>query len=158
MAAPGPRSGGVRRWHATFRAELPSVQVTRMEAKGPGRREGHKSMTTHAVEEVVVLKPQGELWEGPECDELERQLEQLAGDGRQVVVDLAATHFLTARALGLLAHAVRSASLHGGRIALCGAAGFERWLLQLTHLAEALPVYASEDEAVRGLQLARARG
>jgi len=114
-------------------------------------------MTTHAVEEVVVLKPQGELWEGSECDELERRLEQLAGEGRHAVVDLGATHFLSARALGLLAHAVRSASLHGGRIALCGAADFERRLLQLTHLAAALPVYASEEEAVRGLQLARAR-
>jgi anti-anti-sigma factor len=114
-------------------------------------------MTTHAVDEVVVLRPQGELWEGPECDELEHRLEQLVGEGRHAVVDLGATHFLSARALGLLAHAVRSASLHGGRIVLCSAAAFERRLLQLTHLADALPVYASEDEAVRGLQAVRVR-
>ncbi len=114
-------------------------------------------MTTHAVDDVVVLKPQCELWEGPESDELERQLERLVSEGKQVVVDLGATRFLTARALGLLADAVRGASLNGGRVALCGAAGFERWLLRLTHLAEALPVYVSEAEAVRDLRLARVR-
>ncbi len=109
-------------------------------------------MTTHAVDEVVVLKPQGELWEGPESDELERQLARLISEGKQVVVDLGGTRFLTARALGLLADGVRGAPLRGGRIALCGAAGFERWLLRLTHLADALPVYATEEDAVRGLR------
>jgi anti-anti-sigma factor len=113
-------------------------------------------MTTHAVDEVVVLKPQSELCEGPECDEMERELETLLRQGRRVVVDLGETRFLTAHALGVLAHAERSASQHGGRIALCGAAGLERWLLQLTHLADALPIFGTEDEAVRGLLLGQA--
>ncbi|HVP14471.1 MAG TPA: STAS domain-containing protein [Terriglobales bacterium] len=114
-------------------------------------------MTTHAIDDVVVLKPEGELWEGPESDELERELDRLLSEGRPVVVDLAATRFLTARALGLLADGARRAALHGGAIALCGAKGFERRLLTLTHLADALPVYATGEDAARGMRLARAK-
>jgi anti-anti-sigma factor len=114
-------------------------------------------MTTHAFDEVAVLKPQCELWEGPESDELERQLARLLSEGRRVVVDLAGTRFLTARALGLFADGARAAALHGGAIALCGAKGFERRLLRLTRLADALPVYATEEEAVRELRSAHAK-
>ncbi len=113
-------------------------------------------MTTHAVDDVVVLKPQSELCEGPECDEMEHELESLVRDGRRVVVDLQGTRFLTAHALGILAHAERSAARYGGRIALCGAADLERWLLSLTHLADALPIFGSEEEAVRSLLVGQA--
>jgi anti-anti-sigma factor len=113
-------------------------------------------MTSHAVDRIVVLKPLNGLCAGVECDEMECALEELVRQGRRVVVDLGATRFLTAHALGVLAQAEHTASLHGGRIALCQAAGLERWLLQLTHLTEALPVYGSEEEAIRGLREDRA--
>ncbi len=113
-------------------------------------------MTSHAIDDVVVLKPESELCEGPECDALEHQLESLVSQGRRVVIDLEGTRFLTAHALGVLAHAERSATRFGGRIVLCGAADLERWLLQLTHLADALPIFGSEQEAVRSLLVGQA--
>jgi len=112
-------------------------------------------MTSHAVDEVVVLKPQGGLCEGNECDEMERVLIGLMEQGRRAIVDLSATRLLTARGLGILARAQRVAAQHGARIALCGAVGLERWLLGVTHLAEAMPVLGTEQEALRYLQAVR---
>jgi anti-anti-sigma regulatory factor len=108
-------------------------------------------MTSHAVDQVVVLKPHGGLCEGAECDELERELVALAEHGRRVIVNLSEACTLTARALGVLARAQRVALLHGGRIALCGTTALQRWLLGVTHLSEALAVYVSEEAALMAL-------
>jgi anti-anti-sigma factor len=113
-------------------------------------------MTSHVVDELVVLEPSGDLCEGAACDELERELFALAEQGRRVIVDLSATRVLTAHGLGVLARAQQLAVANGGRIALCGAAGLQRWLLTVTHLAGALPLYATEREAVAQLGAQRA--
>jgi anti-anti-sigma factor len=105
-------------------------------------------MTSHAVDELVVLQPSGDFLEGAACDDLERELCSLARRGRRVVVDLSGTRVLTAHCLGLLARAQRLASANGGGLALCGAAGLQRWLLGVTGLADVVPVYGSEVEAL----------
>ena len=107
-------------------------------------------MTTRAVNQLMVLQPDGDLCEGVACDEFERELLTLAEQGRHVIVDLSATRILTAYCLGVLARAKRLAEAAGGGIALCGAAEPQRWLLGVTHLNEALPVYASQAEALAG--------
>ena len=113
-------------------------------------------MTSHAVDELVVLQPSGDFLEGAACDDLERELLALAQQGRRVIVDLSRTRVLTAHCLGLLARAQQLASANGGGVALCGAAGPQRWLLDVTHLAGALPLFSSEAEAVAHLHMGRA--
>ena len=113
-------------------------------------------MTSHAVDELVVLQPSGDFLEGAACDELEHELCSLAEQGRRVIVDLSHTRVLTAHCLGLLARAQQLASANGGGVALCGAAGPQRWLLDVTHLACALPLFGSEAEAVAHLHSGRA--
>lgn len=110
-------------------------------------------MTTRAVNHLVVLQPDGDLCEGPACDELERELFTLAEQGRYVIVDLSATRILSAHGLGVLARAQRLAVSAGGNIALCGAAELQRWLLGVTHLSDALPIYGSQAEAVASFGL-----
>ena len=108
-------------------------------------------MTTRAVDQLVVLQPDGDLCEGAACDELERELFTLVEQGRHVIVDLSTTRILTAHCLGVLARAQRLAVAAGGNVVLCGAAELQRWLLGVTHLTEALPVYASQAEALASL-------
>ena len=108
-------------------------------------------MTSHAVDELVVLQPSGDLLEGAACDELERELSALVERGRRVIVDLSHARVLTAHCLGVLARAQRTASANGGGLALCGAAGPQRWLLDVTHLAGALPHFGSEAAAAAHL-------
>ena len=105
-------------------------------------------MTTRSVNQLVVLRPDGDLCEGAACDRLEQELLTLAEQGRQVIVDLSATRILTAHCLGVLARAQNLAAAAGGNIALCGAAALQRWLLGVTHLTDALPVYPTLDEAL----------
>jgi anti-anti-sigma factor len=113
-------------------------------------------MTSHAVDELVVLQPSGDFLEGAACDELERELYSLAEQGRRVVVDLSRARVLTAHCLGVLARAQRLASASGGGLALCGATAAQRWLLDVTHLAGALPLCDSEAEAVAHLNAGQA--
>lgn len=108
-------------------------------------------MTTRAMDESVVLRPDGDLCEGPACDELEQELYTYAERGRHVVVDLSATRIVTAHCLGVLARAQRLAVASGGSLALCGTTGLHRWLLGVTHLTDALPVYATPTEARAGI-------
>jgi anti-anti-sigma regulatory factor len=113
-------------------------------------------MTSHAVDELVVLQPSGDFLEGAACDDLEHELLSLAGKGRRVIVDLSHARVLTAHCLGLLAHAQQLASANGGGVALCGADGLQRWLLGVTHLSGALPLFGSVTEAVAHLHTGRA--
>ena len=105
-------------------------------------------MTSRAVDELVVLQPSGDILEGPACDDLEEELFALAEQGRRVIVDLGRTRVLTAHCLGLLARAQKLAAANGGGLALCNAAGLQRWLLELTGLSDVVPVYGSEGEAL----------
>lgn len=113
-------------------------------------------MTSHAADELVVLQPSGDFLEGAACDELEHELDSLAEQGRRVIVDLSHTRVLTAHCLGLLARAQQLALANGGGLALCGAAGAQRWLLDVTHLAGVLPLFGSEAEAAVHLNAGRA--
>ena len=108
-------------------------------------------MTASEREQVTVLEPQGELYEGAECDEMERTLRALSERGARVVVDVSAAHHLSARCLGILAHARRRCSERGGSIVLCGASAEHRWLLAKTGLADVLPVLADRPAAIREL-------
>ena len=113
-------------------------------------------MTSHAIDDMVVLQPSGNLLEGATCDEMEGELTSLARQGRRIIVDLSHARVLTAHCLGLLARAQQLARANGGGLALCGAAASQRWLLDVTHLAGALPLFDSEPEAVAHLHAGRA--
>jgi anti-anti-sigma factor len=112
-------------------------------------------MTSHDVNEVIVLRPQKDLCEGEECDAMQRTLEDLARQGRAVIVDLSETRMLSAHAVGVLAQAARVAAQHGGRLALCGAARLERWVLDVTRLAQVVPVFGTAEDAVAAMQTLR---
>lgn len=112
-------------------------------------------MTWHPWGDGVVLRPRGDLLEGPLCDDLERTLHQLLAEGRRVIVSLAETRQLSAHALGILAHALAEAGPHGGRLGLCSAAKRHRWVLEMTHLTPTLGLYETEAAAYAALSRSR---
>ena len=94
-------------------------------------------MTWREQNETIILTPHGNLHEGPESDALERELEGLAERGaREVVVDLAETGHLSARAIGILARMQQRMISRGAFIALRGLHKDQKWLLDVTHVAE----------------------
>lgn len=112
-------------------------------------------MTVHEFDGVVLLQPQGNLWEGAECNAMERALLELAQRGKAVIVDLSGTHRITAHCLGVYAHAKQIALGNGGEIVLCSASRVQRWLLRKTGLSEALAIYDDRASAVKALQANR---
>jgi anti-anti-sigma factor len=113
-------------------------------------------MTWHDMNDVVVFRPEGDVREGLIGDELERELNRLAAEGRRVLIDLGATRELSAHALGILAGACAEAIRRGGTLAICGVNERHRWLLGITELSQVLNVYDSESAAIAGLNGGRA--
>jgi anti-anti-sigma factor len=94
-------------------------------------------MTWREQNDMIILTPHGNLHEGDECDALERELESLAERGaREVVVDLAETGHLSARAIGILARMQQRMHSRGGILALRSVHHDQKWLLDVTHVAE----------------------
>lgn len=113
-------------------------------------------MVLHESDRVVVLEPTHDLFEGGECDRMEEQLTRLASDGASIVVDLSHVQHVTARCLGILAHAMHVATHSGGFIVVCGVTPMQRWLLHKTGLDEVIPIATDLDSAKRYLASARA--
>src|SRR5213593_1368741 len=99
------------------------------------------SMTWRQGNGFVVLRPEGDLSEGPESDRVEAVLAEWAGQRRRVIVDLSRTHQLAARGLGILARAHQESVEHGGRMGVCGATDVHLWLLRVTCVSKFLSVY-----------------
>ena len=108
-------------------------------------------MTWNQWGDVAVLRPAGDLREGPEGDEVDSVLSVFARSGRRVVLDLTETGQLSARALGILARACDEAVHHGGRVVLCGVNERQRWLLGITRLNGVLDIYETPASAIVGL-------
>jgi anti-anti-sigma factor len=115
-----------------------------------------KSMTWRQGNGFVVLRPEGDLCEGPESDRVEAALAAWAGQRRRVIVDLSRTRQLSARGLGILARAHQESTAHGGRIGVCGATALHLWLLRVTCVAKFLTVYKTKAAAVAALSGVRA--
>lgn len=108
-------------------------------------------MTAFDLHKAIVIVPQGDLWEGAPCDELERSLMESVSAGRPVIVDLSGVSSLTARCLEILARARQASQERGGRILLCGAHGLQPWLIETIGLSRSLPVYGDREAALRAL-------
>lgn len=75
-------------------------------------------------------------------------LVQEAGRSR-LVLNLDGVVFLASMALGKLAALINRTRSAGGKLTVCRVSRTVEELLQLTHLADILPIYADEQEAVR---------
>jgi len=78
------------------------------------------------------------------------QATTLVAAGRtRLVLNLQAVVLLASAAIGRLVLLLRKLQSAGGRLALCQVSGPIEEVLQMTHLAEVMLVYADEQEAVR---------
>lgn len=105
-------------------------------------------MTWMEADGVQVVRAYEDLLEGAACEELEHRLGQAAREGRHVIVTLGAGAKLSARALGVLAHAAGEAARAGGALVVCAADDAQRWVLHVTGLDAVLAVRSTEAEAI----------
>ena len=108
-------------------------------------------MTAITMGDSLVLRPHGDLREGALSDDLERTLLGLLSQGRRVIVCLAESGQLAARALGILARAQAIAASSGGGVALCCSRPQHRLALGVARFPAALGPYDSEVSAAAAL-------
>jgi anti-anti-sigma factor len=104
------------------------------------------------VGDVTVLRVCVPMLQGDEpTDDLFRQITALVEDGSRcrLVLNLSVVEYLASRALGKLVLLSRKVRELKGRVALCQPTQTVDRLLEATHLAEIIPVYRDEREAVR---------
>lgn len=71
---------------------------------------------------------------------------------RYVVLNMVAVSFIDSAALGWLVLAQRRFQRIGGKMCIIAPAGFVRDILELTEISEWIPIFKSEDDAVRSLE------
>jgi anti-sigma B factor antagonist len=111
------------------------------------------------VEGVVILDMSaGWVATADSATSLLNTIEQLIDQGRvNIVVNLGEVRSVDSDGLGEIVRGFNDAREAGGRLVLCGVALHLRELLATTKLDEYIPIFDSEQEAVRSLQ-ARAFG
>ncbi len=101
---------------------------------------------------VTVLRVKVPMLRGDEETEaLFQQASSLVEEaGRsQLVLNLDGVVFLASMAIGKLATLIHKTRSAGGKLTACKVSRTVGELLQMTHLAEILPIYGEEQEAVR---------
>jgi anti-sigma B factor antagonist len=96
---------------------------------------------------VVVAAGEVDLYTSPGLHEA---LVAAGACTARIIVDLRAVTFLDSTGLGVLAGAYTRARDQDGSVSLVGPSGLVREVLHITRLDDAMPVYASLDEAIAG--------
>lgn len=108
-------------------------------------------MTVRNDHDILVLRTDEDLREGPACDALERMLDDAIREQRRVLLAFGPGTRLSAHALGIVARASREAERHGSALAVSTPDPDHRWLLGITGLSNVLQLHPSESSAISAL-------
>jgi anti-sigma B factor antagonist len=125
-----------------FRAKVLPIDVDYWREDQASFRLEQKYGTT-----IVVASGEVDLYTSPGLHEA---MVAAAACATRIIVDLRAVTFLDSTGLGVLAGAYTRARNEGGSVSLVGPSGLVREVLHITRLDDALPVYASLEDAIAG--------
>jgi anti-sigma B factor antagonist len=91
---------------------------------------------------VVVLVMTGALRMGPDCQQIEKKVEELmaAGENR-LVFDLSGVHVMDSSGLGQIVTCFSRLKKSGGFLRLAGVGGTLSGILKMTHLDKVIKIY-----------------
>lgn len=102
-------------------------------------------------DDTVVLYPRDFLMGGPETDELDRRIADLAEQGnKDLVINLKDTKHLNSTAIGVLIKAHTNYTKRGGRIRLCNVDKSIKNIFVITKLTMVFEICETEEQAVAG--------
>ena len=111
------------------------------------------SLRIRELEDITVIACRGRIAYRDEADALSLRASSLLKQKRALIFDLSEVDELDGAGLGKLAGIQAQASQLKTPVALCGANGLVREVLELTHLNSVLPLYSDLDQAVRHIRL-----
>jgi anti-sigma B factor antagonist len=107
-------------------------------------------MNQREVGDIVVLDLNGHLSLGDELNDLNRLITDLLAAGKtRLVLNLKKVDYVDSSGAGTLVRCYSAAKQAGGDLRLAQPTDRFLKVLDLTHLTKVLPIFASEDEALR---------
>jgi anti-anti-sigma factor len=104
---------------------------------------------------VVVLGMTGSIRVGPNCQQIEKALDELIlQDATWVVFDLNGVSFIDSAGIGSVVRALLKLNKLGGTLRLAGVKGQVQSAFNLTHIDRSIEIFPTADEAAAGLPLA----
>jgi anti-sigma B factor antagonist len=104
---------------------------------------------------VVVIEMTGSIRIGPNCQQIERMVEEVIGQHEtRVVFDLSGVSFVDSSGIGTLVRCLAKLKTAGGTLRLTGVKGMVGGVLKLTQIDRVLEVYPTAADALRDLPAA----
>jgi anti-sigma B factor antagonist len=104
---------------------------------------------------VVVLAMNGSIRLGPNCQQIEKALDEIIREGATwVVFDLTGVSFIDSSGIGAVVRALIILKKLGGTLRLAGVKGMVAGALKLTHIDRSIEIFPTAEEAAQGLPLA----
>lgn len=101
------------------------------------------------VEDVAVIKPEGDLVGGSETDQLELQIRRLMDwNNKKLIIDLSKVSYLNSTALGVLVAAHSNYMKREAKLALCGIDKRIKNVFVITKLVMVFDIHTTLKEAL----------
>jgi anti-anti-sigma factor len=106
------------------------------------------SLDTREVGRVTIVRCNGRIVAGPECDSLREHVAWLLRDRRSIVLHLGDVGFVDSSGLGTMVRAHSSTKQAHGELKLCNVPPFVQKVLEMSHLTSVFDLHESEEKAI----------
>jgi anti-anti-sigma factor len=97
---------------------------------------------------IVVLEMTGRIHMGPDCQQIEQEVEQLLGRSeKRLIFDLSKVWSVDSSGVGQIVKCFSKLKNSGGSLRLAGVQGMIEGVLKLTHLDQVIEIYPTAVEA-----------
>lgn len=104
------------------------------------------------VEDVAVIKPEGDLVGGSETDQLELQVRRLMDlNNLKLIIDLSKVSYLNSTALGVLVAVHTNYTKRQAKLALCGIDKRIKNVFVITKLVMVFDIHTSLEDALQAM-------
>jgi len=115
------------------------------------------SLDTREVGRVTIVRCNGRIVAGSECESLRTHVTWLLRDRRAIVLHLGEVGFIDSSGLGTIVRAMSSSRQAHGDLKLCNVPDPVRKVLEMSHLAQLFDSHEAEEKAVAAFCLPGAR-
>jgi anti-sigma B factor antagonist len=115
------------------------------------------SLDSREVGRVTIVRCNGRIVAGTECESLRAHVAWLLRDRRSIVLHLGEVGFIDSSGLGTMVRALTSARQAHGDLKLCNVPEFVRKVLEMSRLTAVFDSHESEDKAVAAFYRPEAR-
>ena len=115
---------------------------------GSSRIGGRLRLDTREVGRVTIVRCNGRIVAGSDCDSLRAHVTWLLRDRRAIVLDLGEVGFIDSSGLGTMVRALTSTRQAHGDLKLCNVPEFVRKVLEMSRLTTVFDSHESEEKAI----------